>query len=208
MFEFLKRNKKTKERKFWDWFTNNKSGLEKFITSDLTDYRLYNRLTGEIKKYNALLFPEITISKDNKFVLIITPDGMPDGVVPTQNLFNEKPEIKNWIIKKFRQPLDTVELNFDGIEYALSDIKVKHYVDYDREKIDIKVFVKDFDKADSRKETLAWLYMDHVLGEYNTITKVGAVIFRDWKNIENENDLLSLLEIRKLIESELYKATN
>lgn len=208
MFGFLKKNTRTKEQKFWDWFIKNKVGLEKFITSDLTDYRLYNRLTREIKKCNPLLFPEMTISKDNKFVLIITPDGMRDGIVPTQNLFDKKPEVGNWIIKKFRQPLDTVELNFDGIEYSLSEIKVEHYVDYDREKVDIQVFVKGFDEKDTRMESLAWLYLDHVLGEYNTITKVGAVIFSDWKNVEKENDLLSLFELRKLIERELYKAIN
>lgn len=207
MFSFLTRNNKSPEQKFWDWFLKNKNGLEKFISSEINDYSLYNKLTIKLQKYNSNLLPELTITEKDEFVLIITPDGIPDGVKPTQKLFDEKPKISNWIIKKFRQPIDKIELNLNGIEFSTSDIKIEHYVDFEREKVDIRVFIKNFDKTDKRYETLGWLYIDHIIGEYNTITKVGSVLFEEWKNVNEQKSLLSLLELRKLIEKELYKVS-
>ena len=207
MFNFLTRKNKSPEEKFWDWFLKNKNGLEKFISSEIYDYSLYNKLTHNLQKYNSNLFPELTMTENDEFVFIITPDGIPNGVLPTQKLYDKKPEISNWIIEKFRQPTNEIGLDFSGIEYSTSDIKIEHYVDYEREKVDIRLFIKEFEKTDKRYETLGWLYIDHILGEYNTITKVGSVLFEQWKSNDEHKDLLSLLELRKIIDKELYKAS-
>jgi len=205
MFEFLNRNRLTGEQKFWNWFLKNKIGLEKFITSDLTDYRLYNQLTKEMKKYDSLLFPEITMTKDDEFVLIITPDGMPKGVLPTKKLFEGKPEINNWIIKKFRQPTDEIGLNYEGIDYPSSEIEIIPEIDNEKDKINIRVFIRNMDLDKKKYQSLAWLYLDHILGEFNTISKIGNI---DFYNLEKDKSVeggMSILEFRKLIETELYK---
>ncbi|SDY09023.1 hypothetical protein SAMN05444411_1223 [Lutibacter oricola] len=207
MFDIFKKNKITREKRFWNWFSENKEKLENFITSDFSDYSIYNRLTKELQKYNPLLFPEITINENDKFVLIITPDGMSDGVIPTQKLFDKKPEFENWIIKKFRQPTDEIGLSFDGLDYGSSDIKIDYFVDYEREKVDIKLLINNYNEKDKRYESLAWLYLDHILGEFNTISKVGAVIFEKVNEKKEKDELISILELRKLIDKELYKAS-
>ncbi|MGB6150454.1 MAG: hypothetical protein WBG48_00560 [Pricia sp.] len=205
MLDFLKRTKITPEKKFWNWILENKDGLKKFIASDHSDLRIYNKLTKEMQKYNSLLFPEMTMTKDNECVLIITPDGMPEGVSPTQKLYSEKPEIKNWIIKKFRQPTDESDLNYNGIAFPSSDVRILP-IEKDLEKgiIHIKVFVRNLDSDLQNYRTLAWLYLNHILGEFNTITKVGVLEFL---NLEKDIDVkgaISILELRELIEKELY----
>ena len=40
------------EKQFWDWFVENKKGLEDFINSGQSDYNLYNLLTEKLKAYN------------------------------------------------------------------------------------------------------------------------------------------------------------
>jgi hypothetical protein len=59
-------------------------------------------------------------------------------------------------------------------------------------------------KDEKKYQTLAFLYLDHILGEFNTITKVGSIVFRhldEGKTIENS---INLLQLRKLIEDKLY----
>lgn len=170
---FRLRAKNTLEEKFWNWFQNNLTDIEAFIDSDLKDYSVYNLLSKKIKKYNKNLFPELTKNKENKYILIITPDGMKEGVEATKKLGESHPDFDNWEIKKFRQPTDKILLNINGLKYPASDIKILPKVDYEREKVDIQVFINNMKKDEKKYQHLAFLYFDHILGEFNTIMKVG-----------------------------------
>ena len=44
------------------------------------DYYLYDKLSDLLKEYNDLLIPELTMNKNNEFVLIISCDGNPKGI--------------------------------------------------------------------------------------------------------------------------------
>lgn len=197
-------NNKSKEEKFWNWIIKNKTELEKFINSNHEDYTIYNKLTKEIKKYNSVLFPEMTLTKNNEVVLIITPDGIPEGVLPTQKLYDSKPELNNWVVKKFRQATDHVDLNFDGIEFPSKDIEIVPEIDNEREKVNVKIFIRNMDSDPNRYKSLSFLYLDHILGEYNTITKVGYIDFYHLDNDKNVVNGISILELRKLIEKQFY----
>ena len=202
MLEIYK--KKNPESKFWNWFVKNKSKIEKFIENPNNGYETCNQLIGKMKEYNELLFPEITIDENNKYVLIITPDGLSEGVKPTQKLGESHPEIENWIIKKFRQPTDNAKLNINGLEYPSSDIKILPTVDTEREKVDIQVYIKNMNNDKEKYQHLAFLYFDHILGEFNTITRVGYIDFYQLDENQDLENAINLIELRKLIEQELY----
>lgn len=205
MFEFLKNKKRlTKAEKFWNYFEKNKKSLEKFINSDLSDYTPYNKLTNEIHKYSELIFPEITQNSDGKFVLIITPDGKPSGIPDTEKLYNSKPVIENWIVKKFRQPKDDLKFEFDGLEYPSSDIEIIPELDEEKEKVDIRVYIRNMNLNKEKYQTMAWLYLDNILGEFNSITKLGYVDFYHLDIGKTVRNSISILELRKLIDKEIY----
>jgi len=191
-------------QEFWKWFIDNKLKLEKFIDSDHNDYTIYNKLTEQIKKYDQHLFPELTKTEDNKYVLIITPDGIKAGIEPTKKLAENHPQIDSWVIKKFRQPSDDINLNFNGIEYASSDIEILAEVVREEEKVDINIFVRNMNKDEKKYQTLAFLYLDHILGEFNSITKVRYIDFHNLDEGKTIKNSISLLQLRKLIEEKLY----
>ena len=112
----------------------------------------------------------------------------------------------NWIIKKFRQATDEIGLNFNGIEYPSSDIEIIPELDNERGKINIKVFIRNMNSDVKKHQALSFLYLDHILGEYNTITKVGYIDFYHLENDKNVENGISILELRKLIEKE-FKTT-
>lgn len=206
MLIFFKRkgNSKTPEEKFWHWFVENKGRVESFIDSDHTDYSIYRKLTGEIQKYDRNLFPELTKNEDDKYVLIITPDGIKEGVEPTKNLAACCPVIDNWIIVKFRQPTDGIVLNFKGLEYPSTDIEILAKIDHERDVVDISVFIRNMNKDEVLYQSLAFLYLDHILGEFNSITKVGYMDFHHLDENKKVENSISLPELRKLIAENLY----
>lgn len=193
---------KLEEEKFWNWVSEHKVELENFISSDQKDYAIYNELTKEMKKYNSVLFPEMTLTEKSEVVLIITPDGLSEGILPTEKLYDAKPELDNWVIKKYRQASDEIELNYEGIEYPSSDIKIIPELDKERGKINIQMYIRNMDSDVEKRQTLSFLYLDHILGEYNTITKVGYIDFYNLESNTNVDNAISILELRKLIEKE------
>ena len=200
MFNLLK---KDKEAIFWKWFVKNKSKIEIFIQSDFSDYTIYNKLTKNIKSYNSILFPEITMTEKHEFVLVITPDGDIKGIEPTKILFDSKPEIENWIIQKYRQPCDEIVLNFNGIKYPSSDIEIIPEFE-DKDKVDLRIFIRNLKKDEQKYKSLAFLYLDHILGEFNSITKVRYIDFFNLEESQSVEGGISLLELRRQIEHKLY----
>ena len=213
MLNFFKKKEKKKrievkkeinpEKIFWDWFLANKSKIEKFIENTENGYDIYNKLSKQMKRYDKLLFPELTII-DEKYVLIITPDGIKDGVKPTKKLGESHPEIENWVVKKFRQPTDKTTLNLNGLEYPMSDIEIIPDLDLENEKVDILLFIRNMDKDTEKYQHLAFLYLDHILGEFNTITRVRYIDFKHLEEGEVINNSINLVELRNLIATELY----
>ena len=205
MLNFLKQIKLSPEKRFWKYILDNKKELENFIDSDLSDYKAYNNLTDEIKKFSSLLFAEITRSSNGKYVLVLTPDGKFEGINDTQKLFESKPEIDNWIVEKFRQPKDKIQFKYDGLEYPSSDIEIFAELNAEKEKFDIQVFIKNMNSDEQKYQIIAWLYLDNILGEFNSITKIGYVDFFNLEDGKTVKDGITILELRKLIDREIYK---
>ena len=195
---------RTAEEAFWAWFVDNKDRIETLLESPSPDYAVYHQLTSRIKSYHPSLFTEITKGKDNRYVLVITPDGLAEGVEPTQRLAKHQPPLDNWVVKKFRQPNDEITMNFDGLTYPSDDIVIVPEIDRERELVDIEVFIRNMNQDVKRHQHLAFLYFDHILGEFNTITKVGYIGFHHLDADQTVQDGVSLLELRRMIEQELY----
>ncbi|MEO7306632.1 MAG: hypothetical protein ABIW15_04225 [Ferruginibacter sp.] len=168
------------------------------------DYSIYNKLTDEIKKYSDILIPELTKTEDDMYVLIISPDGIKEGVEPTKKLAAASPGIANWVIVKFRQPSDEIILNFKGLEYPSSDIEILPEIDHDKEVVNIDVFIRNMNKDENLYQSVAFLYLDHILGEFNSITKVGYIDFHHLDEDKKVQDSITLLELRNLIADNLY----
>ncbi len=195
-----------RSERFWTWFMSNASEFEKHIDTNSDDFSHIRRITEEMKRFNFLLFPELSKSENGEYILIITPDGNPKGLEPTKQLYSFKPEIENWIVKKFRQPLDDISLEFelDEVRYSDFNIEAVYQIDDERNKVDLKLFVRDMNNDPKRYQHLAFLYLDHILGEFNTITRVGEVEFCHLNEGELVRGGVNLLELRKVIEQELY----
>jgi len=189
-----------KESVFWNWFLSNKKMIEDFISSDhRDDYTPYETLTAKIKEYHPDVIPELTINKANDFVLIISCDGIRSGMQAVENLFAAAPQIDQWVIQKFRQPGAIIHLNFKGLFFKAEDIKAKYFLNDGQ--VDIQLYIKGYTESDPRYKSLAFLYLDHLIGEYLTMTKIGAIDFKKIGLFTSTTDMKTLPELAEIIKA-------
>lgn len=194
-----------KEKQFWDWFEKNQQRLVEFIDSEGKDYEVFHEMSKEIKKVNPLLFSELSLDREtNKYQLIVTPDGIRDGLKPTIKLTDEAPEFENWEIIRFRPVNEDFNLEIEGMHYNSDDFRVLRSFDMENEMVDIAVCIKGFVENDNMFVTIGFLALDHLIGEFNILTRVGQIDFFGLDFITPEHDSISLTELRKEIEEKLY----
>lgn len=157
-----------------------------------------------MREYHEELIPELTKTEDEKYVLIITPDGIKEGIEPTKALAAAKPEIQNWIVEKFRQPCDEITLELNGLTYFSTDIEIIPQLDHRKGLVDIDVFIRNMNKDPKAYQHLCFLYLDHILGEFNMLTKVGYIEFHNIDENESLENSINLLELKEVIARELY----
>lgn len=186
------------ENKIWDWFSENKEKLEKFLESDTADISIYNTFCDKINAYSDLVFPEITGDGKGNYILVLTCDGISQGIPFVEKLGNAAPEFKNWSVKCFRQPGYASNLSYDGLEFSEKDIKITYTPVTGN--YDIKIYIKNYDDGNDNYKSLAFLYLDHYIGEYNVMTRIGNI---DFRLLRDEKDLLYLNDFLKILKQDI-----
>ncbi len=204
MFSFFKKRKKGDTTVFWNWFVKNHKKLEAFIDEGANDMAIYGKLTEVMKDYNDILFPELTVGDKAKYRLIITPDGLKEGIEPTKALYDDKPDIPNWEVVKYRQPYDDFRIEMDGLSFDSEVLRILAQIDHEREMVDLAIYIPGMNNDEKKYKHLAFLYLDHVLGEFNVLTRVGHIDFEHLDEGGSVDGSITLIELRKLIEDNLY----
>lgn len=165
---------KCKEEKFWDWFVNNS---EKLLRNDDQNSKIIDNLAKELKKVNQGLTFEMSVRKnDLKKEFTISADGDPNLISSVEKLYNCKPDLQDWDIKKFRQRMQGFNIEIGNVCINYDETKYWFVKDNDPEKISILLFIKDFSE-DKRDEygNAAYLFVDCILGEYDLMKYIGFI---------------------------------
>lgn len=189
----------TKEN-FWEWFEKNKAGLEIFISSEPRDYTIYETLSEKLNQYSEYLIPELTMTENNEFVLIISCDGIKQGIPHAEKLTQNLKKFDNWEIQTYRQPAPMEMIPVNGLNLKRNDI----YVEWKKTssgKYNLTFFVKDFSPQDFNYELGTLLHMDHTIGEYNAMTKIEGVEIKKLGIYQSEKDLKTLDDLKIELET-------
>lgn len=197
LFSFCRN--RTKEEKFWDWFSKNNLTYYNEVEGIDTTKPLFQKLNAELAKVNDELTWEFSPVKDNGIrEFTISADGMKDFFPIVEKLVNAAPEIPNWKINAFRQriPGDDLKIDYGDFSVSYSDIFFK-YAD-EGEKIGIELYIRDFD-GNGHKQNAIYILLDGLIGEYDTETVIDWI---EWKKLnESETDkLFKFYELRELVD--------
>ncbi|WP_136467978.1 hypothetical protein [Flagellimonas onchidii] len=205
IFSFCKN--KTKEQKFWDWFSKNNLTYYNEVEGIDTTKPLFQRLNAELKKVNSELTWEFSPIKDNGIrEFTVSADGIRELFPAVEKLVLAAPEIPNWKINAFRQRIPGEDLRIDFGEFSISYSDIFFKYEDEGEKIGIELYIKDFD-GEGQKQNAIYILLDGLIGEYDTETVISWI---DWKKLNEleTGKLFKFHELRNLVDQKKVENHN
>ena len=149
---------------------------------------------------DELIIAELTVDENDQFVLILSCDGRVVGIPAVEKLYQALPVIDNWVVIKYRQASGFSNFPIDGISFGEKDLLIQYDYLPDAGKFDILYFVKGFKEKDERYTMAAFIYLDHCIGEYNSMTKISNVEFKKLGFFTSRKNLVTLSEFYKILQ--------
>jgi hypothetical protein len=182
---------------FWRWFQQHEKSFFKAVKEHANvDEGFLQKLTPKLRQLSEDFYCVTGMADDNTAELIISTDGIIKEFVFAEEFVAAAPAIKGWKFTALKPStdIDTMGIEMDGYEFNNNNISFfsNDHSEYPDE-IDITLVHKDF--TDDNKETIAsgsLIYLDNLLGEYNTAIMVDVV------NVDGPEDGQELIPIDKL----------
>jgi hypothetical protein len=165
----LFRKKTTPYQDFWAWFQKSR-----FLS---TDGQLVVEKLG--KRANAIhdsIVFEIGPPDQRPRELIISADGIREGVEHVEALADAAPPMKDWTITRFRPRVDgyqAVQLNIGEITAKAENMRF--VARRDNTLVDMFIFADWYSDARHRPDQAAFIMLDMALGEYDVMCRVGYI---------------------------------
>jgi hypothetical protein len=206
MLHLFKKDNGGSPERFWRWFAENAAAYKAFITRNDGDMRPYHKLIAAMQKVDKRVSPELTVENDGTNVLVITCDGIKEAADAVISLAEGAPDLPGWRVQRFRPPGDPegMVIKLAALELGPADMRVAYHVAKDENKVHVALFINGYKEDETEFKQIAFLLLDHCIGEYNTMMHLGAIEFHERAEAQPELELLSLDELRQLIERECY----
>jgi len=164
---------RSKERRFWNWFTRNEGRLFQF---EADQDAIFADLGSQLRTVHPdLVFEFGPVLGDGKRDFVVSADGLLRVFPAVESLVAEAPALERWSWVKFRQrgkphvemSFADIAVNFDTACYAMLP-RGDH--------VDVTILFESYNE-DSRPlyEQIAFLILDHLLGEFDVVTRVAQV---------------------------------
>lgn len=167
-------NKSDKYKVFWDWFIH---VSDDFFDLNEENYELlFKRLNKQLSRVNKDLTYEFSAELvDGKREFIISADGIYSAFSDVIKLVEAAPNIENFKIIAFRQRGEDFKIQFNDIE--LDPLNVSFSYEIQDNLINLVLYIKDYDPNNDDWEGAAFILLDTIIGEYDTVTKIGEIEF-------------------------------
>jgi hypothetical protein len=191
------------EQKFWDWFSDNS---EKYYSSSRSDGDLLAELSDKLKKIDKnFCFEMSSPGKDGKRQLVISADGIKSSFPKLVDFVALAPDLEQWEIYAFRQRSknpDDMQIEVRNIKLNFSDI----YFNYELagDKLDLFVYVKEYDDKNDAYKFAIYIILDSTLGEYDLEMKIGKIKFFKLGD-SSKDDLLPLNRLPMIVDNYFKK---
>ena len=165
----------SKEKRFWKWFQKNEAMLYS-VEENLNEN--FAQLSRQIKKVDEhLTFLFGPPQEDGRREFIISANGVAASFPAVEALFAEAPDLPRWVWIKFRPRKDYLEhMTLRGRRHEANQITYRMYEDNGR--VGLLLFMEGLTEEDRDfYQHIGFLFLDHILGEYDVETRVGFIEF-------------------------------
>lgn len=187
---------------FWIWLANYKTTLEEFLHSDFSDHTPYQLLCKEMEAYSPYLIPELTLTEDGDYLLIISCDGQKVGIPDAIALYEAFPVIKGWQAQLYRQGQGFFRARIEGIQFTEEELLLNCKAVPESDQYDVILHVQGLHPEDRRYERAALIYLDHSVGEYEVMTKIRNLSLTVLEPWHVSKGLMTLRQFAHLLQRE------
>lgn len=162
----LLRNRKIE--KFWSWFTENQEEISLVQTGTEP---IANKLSYLLNEIDPNITWEMNTGDNIPQELVISADGIKKSFPVVINIVDSAPSDLNWKIIAFRQKTDFESIKFNEKEFSVNSIYFSFLKNKD--KYDLDIYIEDY--TNEYPNTVVFLFLDSLLGEYVVETKIGEI---------------------------------
>jgi hypothetical protein len=160
---------------FWSWMATNEVRLAD--ATKVNPRAAMEEISSHLETEKPGLIAEVGVEPKGPHLLVVSADGDKKLFPAVKELAAAAPALKRWKVVAFRPRGDVAGTT---IEIGSTKISAADY--FFREtgrgggKIDIEIFCKGLSEQNRKAiERVAFLFLDQIVGEYDTETKVGAI---------------------------------
>jgi len=159
------------EADFWRWFQRNEAALFDF---ERNQDGIFDRLAIEMHKVHPGLTFEFGPKQDGQREFVISADGIRAVFPKVESLASNAPALPRWKVIKFRPRRDPADIQYNGVTVKASAVSVG--IHQDGEKVGLTVFIPGYSASERQTfGSIAFLFLDQALGEFDVETLVGDV---------------------------------
>lgn len=160
-----------KYEKFWKWFSENEETYYYKIEEDM-DY-LVPLLQEKLVDINENLAFEISeVLDDSTREFIISADGIYSAFNDVLELYSFRLDLLKWKIVSFRAREEVIShsVELDGLKLSYED--VSYVYEMENSKINVEIYINNYDNIDNRYIHAYFLLLDSLIGEFDAVTMI------------------------------------
>lgn len=184
---------------FWTWFNANKTSFNN-ITDNNRDEKL-DTILAHLKPIKEGLAVEVSDEFKGIRDIVISANSDKENFSIVEKIVKNAPAMKGWTVTAFRQRAnEDFTLKYDGLTFKPS--KMLFYPIVENGKLNIEVYINGI--KNYNYDTVAYygiIAMDSVLGEYDSVTKIGAYTFHELNTIKDSKQLKPVVDLPTYVDN-------
>ena len=165
---------------FWAWFLSpdGQTTVAETASQSQRAQAAISKIGDMLHKVNSdLSWGMVPPSQDNPGRFEVSAGGIRSVIPAVLAVVEAAPQLPNWHVVAFKQPVEDIQLIYAGQEIDSSTVTCQE-VGRNGELIDLNVYVPlPVDAPKKLIGEIGFIVLDHTLGEYVVMTKIGALNF-------------------------------
>jgi len=178
--QLFSRTRESREEAFWRWFSERADQYRAFTVDSPDRERLFNELSKALNRVCRGLQFEFGAGEDGAPAeLVISADGIRDRIPAVQALVASAPDMPGWKVLAFRsrKPLSDIQLQVGAGTFDAEQLWYR--LERDQGQISADIYISGLGEADQDAANfVGFMMLDCALGEYDVMTRVGALSFQ------------------------------
>ena len=187
------------EEKFWKWFLENKDQIAAINDGNLL---MEPTLKKQLKKFDKSLSYELTRTSAGENQFFISTNYIRESIPSVINLANAAPELRGWKIHKFipRKSIGT-PISWNALELNQIDFAFEYTIYKDQ--AHLRIFIRNYDMKDERHRKISVMFLKAAFGEFDFITKIGALEYVPYTVDVMNKETVKLQELIEIVDSKV-----